>query len=85
VIGDRLSPWSVAPSGDLRLCIVVLPLATPKWFEKLRGKVILAALFGVPALVRLAVAFGAAGRERISATAIDPNVRTHQIARRDVQ
>ena len=70
-IGDALSPWLIVPFGGLLLCIAVLPLATPTWFERLRNKALVAALFGVPVLVYLALQFGASGRERILTTAED--------------
>ena len=70
-LGDELSPWLIAPFAGLLLCIAVLPLATPAWFDRLRNKGIVAAVFGVPVLVYLALQFGADGRERILTTAED--------------
>lgn len=70
-LGDDLSPWLIVPFFGLLLCIAVLPLATPRWFESLRNKVLVAALFGVPVLAYLAVQFGESGRERILTTAQD--------------
>jgi len=68
-LGDALSPWLIVPFGGLLLCIAVLPLAAPAWFDRLPNKALVAAVFGVPVLVYLAVEFGAVGRERILSTA----------------
>ena len=70
-LGDLLSPWLIAPFAGLLLCIAVLPLAVAKWFDRLRNKALVAALFGVPVLAYLALQFGALGRERILTTAGD--------------
>jgi Na+/H+ antiporter NhaD/arsenite permease-like protein len=70
-LGDALSPWLIAPFAGLLLCIAVLPLAAPHWFDRLRNKAIVAAAFGAPVLVYLAAQFGALGRERIVSTASD--------------
>jgi len=67
-LGDELSPWMIAPFVGLLLCIAILPLAAGEWFEKNRNKALVAALFGVPVVVYLAVAFGAEGRESLGET-----------------
>jgi Na+/H+ antiporter NhaD/arsenite permease-like protein len=67
-LGDELSPWMVAPFVGLLLSIAILPLAAGEWFEKNRNKALVAALFGVPVVVYLAVAFGAEGRESLGET-----------------
>jgi Na+/H+ antiporter NhaD/arsenite permease-like protein len=67
-LGDELSPWLIGPFIGLLLCIAILPLAAGGWFEKNRNKALVAALFGVPVVVYLAVAFGAEGRESLGHT-----------------
>ncbi len=69
MLGDGLSWLLVAPFAGLLFCIAVLPLAAPRWFDRLRNKGIVAAVFGVPVLVYLALQFGDLGRERIVGTA----------------
>jgi len=68
VLGDDLSPWLVGPFVGLLLCIAILPLTAEEWFAKNRNKALVAALFGVPVVVYLAVAFGAEGRQSIGGT-----------------
>lgn len=67
-LGHELSPWAIAPFVGLLLCIAVLPLVAAEWFEKNRNKAVVAAVFGVPVVVYLAVGFGAEGRESIGHT-----------------
>ena len=67
-LGEELSPWLVGPFVGLLLCIALLPLVAGEWFEKNRNKALVAALFGVPVIVYLAVGFGAEGRESIGHT-----------------
>ena len=68
-LGDDLSIWLIVPFALLLLCIAVLPLATPAWFENLRNKALVAAVFGVPVLVYLLLQQGHAGRESVLGTA----------------
>jgi Na+/H+ antiporter NhaD/arsenite permease-like protein len=70
-LGDELSPWLIAPFLGIVLCIAVLPLATPHWFDRLRNKGIVAAVFGVPVVLYIAVGFGNAGRVEVLRTAQD--------------
>jgi uncharacterized membrane protein len=74
-LGDELSPWLVGPFVGLLLCIAILPLAAGEWFEKNRNKAIVAAVFGLPVVVYLAVGFGAEGRESIGHTLQRPQAR----------
>ena len=48
LLGSFLPAWSVLPFAALLLCIAVLPLVAPHFWEKNRNKGILAALLGVP-------------------------------------
>ncbi len=68
-LGHELDYWMIAPFAILLLCIAILPLVTPVWFEHLRNKAIIAAIFGVPVVVYLALNFGEVGREQILFTA----------------
>ncbi len=67
-LGHELSPWMVAPFVGLLLCIAVLPLAAGEWFENNRNKALVAAAFGVPVVVALALGYGPEGRESIGHT-----------------
>ena len=67
-IGATLSPLMVLPFVGMLLAIAVLPLATPHWFEPLRNKAIVAAIFGVPVLVYLIAVFGDVGLEQVLLT-----------------
>ena len=60
-LGAELSIWSVAPFAGLLLAIAVLPLATPHFWEHNRNKGIVAALFSLPVVIYLLVAFGERG------------------------
>jgi Na+/H+ antiporter NhaD/arsenite permease-like protein len=70
-LGEYLSPWLILPFAGLLLCIAVLPLATPKWFESLRNKALVAAVFGVPVVLYLVLEFDALGRHTVLTTAED--------------
>jgi Na+/H+ antiporter NhaD/arsenite permease-like protein len=70
-LGEYLSPWLILPFAGLLLCIAVLPLATPKWFESLRNKALVAAVFGVPVVPYLVLAFDALGRHTLLTAAED--------------
>ncbi len=67
-IGDELAVWTVLPFVGMLLAIAVLPLATPHWFEPLRNKGVVAAIFGVPTLVYLVAMFGGDGFEQVLTT-----------------
>jgi Na+/H+ antiporter NhaD/arsenite permease-like protein len=60
-IGATLSPLMVLPFAGMLLAIAVLPLTTPHWFEPLRNKAIVAAIFGVPVLAFLIAVYGQVG------------------------
>ncbi|MFH1812380.1 MAG: sodium:proton antiporter [Pseudomonadota bacterium] len=51
--GAHMSPLLVLPFAGLLLCIAVLPLVIPHWWEHNRNKGIVAALFGVPMAIYL--------------------------------
>ena len=68
-LGDDLGLWLIAPFAGMLFCIAVLPLAAPKWFEVLRNKALVAAVFGIPVIVYLVLRQGHPGRESVLATA----------------
>lgn len=61
-LGSELGVWTVAPFVALLLCIAVLPLAKPHWWEHNQNKGIVAAALGVPLAGYLAISFGAEGQ-----------------------
>ncbi len=48
LLGSLLPAWSVVPFAGLLLCIAVLPLVAPHFWEKNRNKGILVAVLGIP-------------------------------------
>jgi Na+/H+ antiporter NhaD/arsenite permease-like protein len=52
-MGKDLSPWSVASFAILLLCIAVLPLASPHWWEHNSNKAIVVALLSIPLVIYL--------------------------------
>ena len=64
-IGEHLSFFTVLPFVGMLLAIAVLPLVTPHWFEHLRNKGIVAAIFGVPVLAYLLLTYGGDGLTEI--------------------
>ena len=70
-LGEYLSPWLILPFAGLLLCIAVLPLATPKWFDSLRNKALVAAVFGVPVVAYVMLEFDSLGRHTVLTTAED--------------
>ena len=61
-LGNELKVWTVAPFVTLLLCIAVLPLAKPHWWEHNKNKGIVAAILGLPLAGYLAISFGAEGQ-----------------------
>jgi Na+/H+ antiporter NhaD/arsenite permease-like protein len=61
-LGSTLGVWTVAPFVLLLLCIAVLPLAKPHWWEHNKNKGIVAAVLAVPLAAYMAIAFGADGQ-----------------------
>jgi Na+/H+ antiporter NhaD/arsenite permease-like protein len=47
-LGHLLPWWSVAPFGAMLLCIAVLPLAAPRFWEHNRNKALVSLVLGVP-------------------------------------
>jgi Na+/H+ antiporter NhaD/arsenite permease-like protein len=48
LLGARLPAWSVLPFGLMLLCIAVLPLVVPHFWERNRNKGLLVAILGLP-------------------------------------
>jgi len=67
-MGETLGYWTVIPFVGMLLAIAVLPLVTPEWFEHLKNKGVVAAIFGVPVLAYLAFTFGGEGIHEILLT-----------------
>jgi Na+/H+ antiporter NhaD/arsenite permease-like protein len=70
-LGSTLGIWTVAPFVALLLCIAVLPLAAPHWWEHNKNKGIVAAVLGVPLAGYLAFSFGADGQGELLHAAKD--------------
>lgn len=70
-LGDYLSPWLILPFVGMLACIAVLPLAAPGWFDRLRNKALVAAVFGVPVIVYLVLEFDRLGRHTVLTTTED--------------
>lgn len=50
-LGHLLPLWSVAPFGVMLLCIALLPLAAPKFWERNRNKALVSLLLGAPVAI----------------------------------
>ena len=70
-LGTTLGLWTVGPFIALLLCIAVLPLAAPHWWEHNKNKGIVAAVLGVPLAGYLALSFGAEGQGELLHAAKD--------------
>lgn len=70
-IGTQMPTLAVVPFALLLLCIAVLPLATPHWWEHNHNKGIVAAILAVPVAIYLFVAFGHAGFEKLEHSALE--------------
>ena len=70
-LGQVLGVWTVTPFVTLLLCIAVLPLAAPHWWEHNKNKGIVAAVLGVPLAGYLAISFGSEGQGELLHAAKD--------------
>ncbi len=68
-LGSQLPGWTTLPFAGLLLCIAVLPLATPHFWESNRNKGIVALLLSLPIVLYLPLAFGDAGVHRLAESA----------------
>jgi Na+/H+ antiporter NhaD/arsenite permease-like protein len=57
--------WSALPFVAMLLCIALLPLAAPRYWESNRNKALVAALLALPIALYLPLRFGAPGLERV--------------------
>ncbi len=64
-LGSSLPLWSALPFAALLICIALLPLVTPRFWESNRNKALAAAALSLPVIVYLPLAFGAPGLERL--------------------
>lgn len=63
-LGELLNPAAIAPFALLLLCIAVLPLLSPHWWEHNQNKGIIAAALGIPIILYL-LTFGHRGLEAL--------------------
>ncbi len=70
-LGTTLGSWTVGPFIALLLCIAVLPLAAPHWWEHNQNKGIVAAILGVPLAGYFALSFGSDGQGELLHAAKD--------------
>ncbi len=70
-LGHELGVWTVAPFVSLLLCIAVLPLAKPHWWEHNKNKGIVATALAVPLAGYLAISFGSDGQGELLHAAKD--------------
>ncbi len=68
-IGTHIGLWALAPFAVMLLCIAILPLAAPHWFEKNLNKGIVAFVLGVPTVAFLIGRYGDVGLELSATTA----------------
>ncbi|RMH58696.1 MAG: sodium:proton antiporter [Candidatus Hydrogenedentota bacterium] len=64
-LGVILPAWTVLPFAGLLLCIAILPLKAPHWFEKNKNRAIVAAAFGLPVILYLLAFHGEEGLHHI--------------------
>jgi Na+/H+ antiporter NhaD/arsenite permease-like protein len=57
--------WTVIPFAALLLCIAILPLATPHWWEHNQNKAYIVAALSLPMVIYFATAWGDVGREEL--------------------
>jgi len=70
-LGARLPILSLAPFALILLCIAVMPLAAPHWWESNRNKGIVSALLSLPFAGWLVLSFGTAGAHEINHAVLD--------------
>ncbi|HZZ72154.1 MAG TPA: sodium:proton antiporter [Pirellulales bacterium] len=70
-LAAELSWWAVLPFATLLVCIAIVPLARPHWWEHNRNKAIVAALLALPILAYFLIHFGGDGAHALRDTAQD--------------
>jgi Na+/H+ antiporter NhaD/arsenite permease-like protein len=69
--GAELPLWTTLPFAGLLLCIAILPLAVPHFWESNLNKGAVAALFALPVLLYFPAAFGTEGVHQLLGSAFD--------------
>jgi Na+/H+ antiporter NhaD/arsenite permease-like protein len=69
--GAELPLWTTLPFVGLLLCIAILPLAVPHFWESNLNKGAVAALFALPVLLYFPAAFGTEGVHQLLGSAFD--------------
>jgi Na+/H+ antiporter NhaD/arsenite permease-like protein len=64
-IASDISGWTALPFALLLLCIAILPLAAPRFWDSNRNKGLVVLALGFPVAAYLPLAFGAAGVHRL--------------------
>src|SRR5262245_22380519 len=67
-IASELPIWTALPFAGLLLCIAILPLAIPEFWDRNRNKALIAFALALPVLAYLPLAFGARGVDRLLET-----------------
>jgi Na+/H+ antiporter NhaD/arsenite permease-like protein len=70
-IASELPAWTALPFALLLLCIAVLPLSVPHFWDSNRNKALIAFALALPILAYLPLAFGARGVDRLIETACE--------------
>ena len=70
-LGAELPLWTTLPFVGLLLCIAILPLAVPHFWESNLNKGAVAALFALPVLLYFPTAFGTEGVHQLLGSALD--------------
>ena len=64
-MGSSLPLWTVVPFAALLLCIAILPLVAPHWWEHNSSKAIIVTLLALPVALYLLFVHGAAGQHEL--------------------
>jgi Na+/H+ antiporter NhaD/arsenite permease-like protein len=71
LVGAQLPFWTMLPFGGLLLCIAILPLAVPHFWESNLNKGAVAAFLALPIVLYFPATFGAAGVRELLESAGD--------------
>lgn len=70
-LGETLPLWSVIPFVSILLCIAVLPLVTPHWWEHNSNRALVAAVLAVPVAAYLYFSYGSEGLHALEHSALE--------------
>ncbi len=70
-LGASMPLWSIAPFAVLLLCIAVLPLVTPHWWEHNKNRALVAAVLSLPFAGWLLMEYGAVGWAALEHSLLD--------------